>query len=722
MTKFLLELVVAAQLQSAATPPLAQAPHAGAYATPALAALVARAADSNRRVPGQLTSYRARVETEMSFVLFNPDGRETVAQVEQIASDVYWRSDGGLLQQVIGYRSQSMLPLWPTIGIDRLTAPPVTPTLYGNLLDLYGPFAPRSPRMLTPESRNAVHPFSAERDEFYRFSGGDTVQVIHLAKRDVPVVRIHAEPLPKIAAAAKLFTGDIYIDATRMEIVRIYGRIVLAGPDPPFNDDVMQGNFFVNFESAEADEEFWLPSEQRWEFQLAFVLFTESRAVIRVINRFTDVQANDSTAMRLAARPDSFPYGRLAGLDNQRQLSSFSDWRSALGSLGADAGARDFDQFAPRRSAPTTAPRLSYGTRYFSQMLRYNGIEGVFTGAGVKYELGDVAPGLQLRAHAGWAWREHTLRGGAELMRQGERWELSARGERQITVENDLSGALGNDPDIPPLIGDTRFFDRRFGGLLARTIGAHGLGWRFEVARAADRIAGRNVSAFSPLAAGVSPPPIAAGDSTLSRAVFEGDYWLTRAEMRVNPSAGSFSLDPGWRLRLAYEGASGTLRWQRFEIGTAVRRRLGRWTLRLSGDAGIVRSSALPPQALYQLRNVSEFFSSPDPLPFTGDRGAVARGGAMYTLAILNAPVRVLGFRLPGPAPAPYVGLRYGWTGASTQTLSLMNRFGWRTSDGVRGAAEVGIRFFGGSLGVGMIRPLDATGKWRFGFNGGGGR
>src|SRR5512140_562601 len=103
MTKLLLELVVAAQLQSAPAPPLAQAPHAGAYTTPALAALVACAADSNRRVPGRLTSYRARVETEMSFVLFNPDGRETVAQVEQVASDVYWRNDGGLLQQVIGY-------------------------------------------------------------------------------------------------------------------------------------------------------------------------------------------------------------------------------------------------------------------------------------------------------------------------------------------------------------------------------------------------------------------------------------------------------------------------------------------------------------------------------------------------------------------------------------------------------------------------------------------
>jgi hypothetical protein len=337
----------------------------------------------------------------------------------------------------------------------------------------------------------------------------------------------------------------------------------------------------------------------------------------------------------------------------------------------------------------------------------------------VKYDFGAAAPGLGLRAHAGWAWREHAARGGVAMVQQHAGWEFSARAERQITATSDFGDLIAPEPDVPPLIGDDRYFDRRFAGLLARRINSHGLGWRFEVARAGDRVAGRDVTPFRPLAPGESQSPMAIGDSALSRAVFEGDYWLTRAELRLNPSAGALSLDPGLQVRLAFEGASGTLEWQRYEIGTALRRRLGRWTLGVSCDAGILRSSEPPPQALYQIRSVADFFSIPDPFPFTGDRGAIARGGVMYTIPVLNAPIHVFGFQVPGPAPSPFAGLMYGSTSASARTLALMNRFGWRTSDGTRSAAEVGIRFFGGSLGFGAVRPLDSAGKWRFGLRAG---
>src|SRR5690606_9665683 len=47
------------------------------YETPGLAALVARAASANAAPPSDLTGYRARIETELSFVRLEPDGRET---------------------------------------------------------------------------------------------------------------------------------------------------------------------------------------------------------------------------------------------------------------------------------------------------------------------------------------------------------------------------------------------------------------------------------------------------------------------------------------------------------------------------------------------------------------------------------------------------------------------------------------------------------------------
>jgi hypothetical protein len=342
----------------------------------------------------------------------------------------------------------------------------------------------------------------------------------------------------------------------------------------------------------------------------------------------------------------------------------------------------------------------------------------VFTGAGVKYDFGDAAPGLQFRAHGGWAWREHTVRGGAALSDRRADWEYTARAERQITPTNDLSGALAARSDAPPLIGDDKFFDRRFAGLLVQTTGSHGLAWRFEFDRASDHVAGRNAVAFAPLAPGEQAPPMATGDSAVSRAVFAGAYWLGRAELRVNSAGSAVSLDPRAQLRVALETATGDLTWQRYEIGGALRHRTGRWTFSVAGDAGIVRSTALPPQALYQLRQVSDFYSAANTLPFTGDRGALARGGVMYTLPVLSAPTHVGKYTIPGLAPSPFVGLQSAWTGASPTALSLMNRFGWRTSNGGRSAADVGIGFFGGSVGVGVVRAFDATGKWRFGARG----
>jgi hypothetical protein len=208
-------------------------------------------------------------------------------------------------------------------------------------------------------------------------------------------------------------------------------------------------------------------------------------------------------------------------------------------------------------------------------------------------------------------------------------------------------------------------------------------------------------------------------DSALSRAAFAGSYTTVRAELRVNPSAGLQSLDRGWHLRAAYERASGDFRWDRYELATSLHRRLGRWTVSGRADAGLVRSAAVPPQALYQVRRVADFIEKGDPLPFTGDRGSVARAAVMYTLPFLNAPFRVFGGSIAGPAPSPYAGIQYGYTDASAATQVLLDRFGWQTSGRVRTAAEFGIRLFGGSIGVGAVRPIDTGGEWRFGLRGG---
>src|SRR6476659_11430272 len=81
-----------------------------AHDSVALATLINDAARVNAQIPDRLRAYRAHVETEMSVVVLDSGGRERSTQIEQIASDVRWRSPDRYDQRVIGYRSQSLGP------------------------------------------------------------------------------------------------------------------------------------------------------------------------------------------------------------------------------------------------------------------------------------------------------------------------------------------------------------------------------------------------------------------------------------------------------------------------------------------------------------------------------------------------------------------------------------------------------------------------------------
>jgi hypothetical protein len=208
-----------------------------------------------------------------------------------------------------------------------------------------------------------------------------------------------------------------------------------------------------------------------------------------------------------------------------------------------------------------------------------------------------------------------------------------------------------------------------------------------------------------------APEPINA--SRLNRPAFEGDFWLGRASLYRNPSAGGLSLQPGLGLRLAWEGAVGDLEWQRVETGASLRRMVGRFTFSGRADAGIVFSDSTPPQAMFELGTVADLPGF-EHKAFTGDRAALGRLGVMYTLPIFNAPIRMGSLWLPAPAPAPSVAIQVGWTDARSETLATMQRFGWQTSDGARAALDLRMRFFGGSVSIGAARPLDQDGEWRF--------
>jgi hypothetical protein len=711
MMKLALALLVAAQQQ-----PAPEQLRDTIYESPAVASIVDRAAELNARIPAGLESYRARVETELSFVRAEADGRETVLQLEQVASDLFWRADGGVTQRLIGYRSQTLGASFS--GLSFFDVPWVVPILYGERIDLVrtgGPIYAEGGALLR---RRALHPFAVTREQVYRYSGGDTVDVIVLPERRIPIVRIRVEPRAQPARPTLLFHGDIDLDLTRMHIVRMQGRLIPSGRGRSPLDFIAQGVLFVRFETAEYDEGYWLPRTQRFEAQAVSRLGDE-RVLFRAVTRFVDIHTNDPEALRIAADPARHPYGVMEGTDDLGALGGFGDWRVGIGELNAEADARDFDVYGPPGLAPTGAPRLTFGVRRFSNLLRLNAPEGVYTGGGLVLQLGNAAPGLSVRAHAGYAWGEKVVRGGAEIAQRHGGWEYAARGERQLAHTNDFTWALDPEPGVPPMFAADLydFLDRRIAGVVARTVRAEGVAFRFEAARAQDRNVGRDVMPLGPdplvELPGEWTPPTHIGDTRLNRPVFPGSYWLGRAEVRRNPSAGGISLHPGLALRLAVEGATGELEWQRAEAGAAIRRMIGPWTFGLRADGGIAFSSELPPQALFELGTAADL-PGYDHKEFTGDRAALGRATVMYTLPLFNAPLRFGSMWLPAPAPSPSVGVQVGWTDASAETLQLMERFGWRTSDGARAALDLRLRFFGGSVSIGAARPLDRDGQWRF--------
>jgi hypothetical protein len=114
---------------------------------------------------------------------------------------------------------------------------------------------------------------------------------------------------------------------------------------------------------------------------------------------------------------------------------------------------------------------------------------------------------------------------------------------------------------------------------------------------------------------------------------------------------------------------------------------------------------------------------------FAGDRAALARAVVGYTFPILRAPIH-LPSRLivPGIAPGLAAGVHAGWTevsGPAAQAALL--ELGMtvdpatgllvpvsRPTRGIRASAEFLLTFFNGSFALGVTRPIDTQGPWKF--------
>ncbi len=693
-------------------------PDTATYTTTALRQLVTEASRLNQRVPAELGRYRVSIESEVSIGL--RDGvstREVTTSVEQMASDLTWRRTGEFEQHVTGYRSQSVGPQFAILGFFRDAW--AVPSLYGNRLALlfgrdtaYG--RRRAAEGDSSATRWAIHPLAEDREKVYRFAGGDTVEALQLADRVIRIVRVDVTPRAELTAGTVVFTGEVDLDAARKHVVRMRGSFaqVQRPATSGFGSFVrgparIEAIAFVELVNSEIDGAFWLPQYQRFEAQAVVPVLGDGKAIFRIVSTFGRYDVAPSVPSQREPLDTLQIHRHFLTLAARDSLSAFQHWRTDLGDASSRVTAEDFTDVAPSRWRPTGTPVLEIQTEALSDLARFNRVEGLFTGEGVKLRFRDVMPGLTARAMAGYAWSERTVRGRIVTELERGTWRYAFRAGRSLDPTNDFINSLDSAASLGAVIGqdDHDYVDRRFAGVsVTKSLGADEAFVRIEGGWAQDRDApARLVRA-----------PFGGGSFLPDRGTTAGDYVRTGLAAEWHPNVDAAFLQTGTGGSIHYVRGDGQLRFQRVEGRLTSRRNVEAWTFALRFDVGATFGD-VPPQQLFE---VGRELSLPgyDYKAFAGNQAAVLRGVVMYRLGWLQAPMQVYRqYWLPAPGPSLTLGLLSGWTGVSSDVAwRAMRRLvpGAVATGDARVSVAVGLRFFGGTVGFDVARPIDHAAPW----------
>jgi hypothetical protein len=582
-----------------------------------------------------------------------------------------------------------------------------------------------------------VHPLAVDRDRFYRFSGGDTIAVLRLRGRSVPIVRVQIRPTFDSAARATrigAFEGEIDFDAQRHQVVRMRGRFVATDGNRSRGIARMPGVVgvaYVEFVNAEVDGRFWLPAFQRTEFQAAFAPLGSGRSIFRLVSRFSEFSVavvprssssnDDSNSVSAMRERGSSTVRRRLSYATSDSVSRYRDWAKPLGTATASVDASDFDDLAPDVWRASGRPRFDIAPTKLEEMFRYNRVEGLYTGVAIDERFRDAAPGVTAHAYGGWGWSESTPRGGIAISWQRLSWRSVVRVERLLSSTNDFT---------PPLEGGTEGFGALFAGVddqdyVDRRVATLALTRQLGGARRGLVTLEAGVGDDHSEVARLRESALGFGHFRQNRASADGGYVRGATTVEINPDVTGVFLEPGVGASLTYEIARGSLGWQRGEITVTARQSISDFIIAARGQGGIVAGRLMPPQTLFEL-------GGENALPgygykaFGGDRAAMAGLLAGYTFPLFRRPWRaVRSLVIPGLSPGVAVGIQGGWTEAATSAARrALERLTPAASEaplsaptgGIRATVDFRLTFFGGLVGIGAARPVDHAAPWRLAF------
>ena len=691
-------------------------PDTATYATPALRALIGQAAQLNRRVPDALGGYRARLESEISIGNRRAEGKEMAVSIEQVASTLSWDRTGAYQQAVTGYRSQTIGSSFASLGFFRSGW--AIPSLYGNRIALlFG----RDTTAIGRRRRRggdpifAVHPLADDREEYYRFTGGDTIITMRTGDREIPIVRVEVSLRKDVPARSVVFLGEIDLDAVRRHVVRIRGYFaVVGGPKPKFDllrQAGLQGIAFVEAVNTEVDGQFWLPARQRFEAQASSSTVGEGRGVLRIITRFVDRDLTPPPAgVTVGAADDTLairPF-RLS-ISDPGTMGAYAAWTTELGEMTSDVSADDFKDVAPDRWSTTGPPRFTLETERLGDVFRVNRVEGIFTGIGAVARFRDAAPGLTLRSAAGWAWDERAARGRVVAEYRRGRNLVDLRAQRSLDITNDFRNPFDSGSTLGAILGRDNYdyLDRETVGVQwLRFLGARErTHLRLATGFARDRDVDVHL-ARSPLGLGRDFRP--------NRVVRAGEYQRSAVTLEYRPDVALEFLRPGFGARFYYERGDGGLAYQRAEGRLTVRANRGPYSLGARLDLGATNADA-PPQQFFELGQ-GQNLPGYEYKEFAGDQALVFRALALRRLPFLGVPIRLTSrLWLPPIAPTLAFGVQSGWARVSNATArATAIALGSVPTGHPRTSVSLTMRVIGGAIGVGIAKPVDSPDPVRF--------
>jgi hypothetical protein len=414
-------------------------------------------------------------------------------------------------------------------------------------------------------------------------------------------------------------------------------------------------------------------------------------------------------------------------------LDAYSAWQAELGAETNAVRVEDFDDVAPDRWRPTGAPRVDWRVTRSSDLAHFNRVEGAYTGYGVEWKLRDAAPGVTVRANAGWAWHEAQARGRAQVDRTRGRTSAGVRGGRWVELTNDFRAALDSGNTLAALLGEDAYDYLDRAGAAAYVVRRLTKGTARPVVARLEA----GVMRDGAMGLALARTPLGVGSDSGyrgNRGVAEGGYGRVIAQLELDPDMAAQSLRPGVGGLLHAEHAAGELDYTRLEARLLGRRTwasgAGNSTVMLRGDAGAVLARAgasLPPQQLFEMGGFGPALPGYEYKEFAGDRALLGRVLVMHTLPVWRRPIRLTrNFALPGLQPGASIGWQSGWASVGDRAGARAALLGLtpaglapgtqvsRPTDGVRSSLDLRLRFFGGNASIGAARAMEGGAKWRF--------